>query len=404
MITFVSTYPPIMCGIASYTKYLCKHIEDCNVISFKLDESICIEKNYEEENTHYILSKNDYKNNYKKILKYSEDVLWFQHEFGIWPTKDFVKLIKKLKGRKKIIITFHTLHFQSKETKFGLVKKEYLLLKELLKHIDAFTVFSNGVYNSVSKAFPKFKDKMHLIRHGTHLYKQITRNKAQKRFFDYLIKNSNLGESTKKGLSKIRNNIENSKIKIIGDLGFIRPSKSEELLFTTKHALQTMMPNYKIIVLRVGTVRQEKNSKKTEVIKNIEKFADNKTSFLINTYIPEKLISIVLKSFSAIPSWPQGCTQSGRLAHAMGTGSSVVARDLEGLGETLKQAGYFTAKTYDEFLRKIRDVLISEDIRRGFIRSSIAYSKDYLFEKQAEKHIVLAKYIDREKSIKIRDR
>jgi hypothetical protein len=135
-----------------------------------------------------------------KGIRHSEDeVLWFQHEFGIWP--DDVRFINMLRdlGQTKVISP-HSLHFQSSETIYGLRRREHSFLQILLPHIDTITVFSEGVYQAVTRAFPEYCEKVHILRHGTHLYPEIARMsrfEAKKRIHEFLIGESGLDQASK---------------------------------------------------------------------------------------------------------------------------------------------------------------------------------------------------------------
>jgi len=390
MITFVSTYPPIMCGIGSYLKYLTRYMPNAKIISFDLSKQRCYD-NKEEKNTIYIIDQDNMKESIKKISKLTKDLLWFQHSFGIWQDKQFVQMIKSLKNKK--IASFHTIHFQSNGIYHGLRRKEYMLLKKILPHLDAATFFTEGAYKAVSSTFPNYKDKIVMIRHGTHLYPKITRRKARHILFDYLTKKTDIPEKDREGLLKLESIFFKKRAKLVGNVGFISLNKAEEFIFITGMALQNMMPKNKIITLRIGIVRDPRNKNDVESLKRLEGWSDNKKSFLLNCYLPESIFHTALKAFNVLLFWPDDCTQSGRLAHAQGAGAAVVGRDMEGLGETLKQSNYFEAKSYDVFLSRVKEAILSKDIRMGFERSARAYATEFHFRVQAKKHMKIAKAV-----------
>jgi len=160
MFTFVSTFPPITCGIGTYTKYLSDHIprHQWRVISFKLDEFFASDEALNPDlngQVDYCLSFP-----FPSLPSFSDvELIWFQHAFGMWGEVNdhFINLLKETKrGGKKVVASFHTIHFQSEKTASGMQKKEEELLREALPLVDLMTVFTNGAYRAVIEAFPKY--------------------------------------------------------------------------------------------------------------------------------------------------------------------------------------------------------------------------------------------------------
>jgi len=172
MIYFVSTFPPIICGIGTYMHYILDHIPRSywKTISFKLNEFSASD----EALAPYLKARVDYCLSFPHptLPSLSEnDLLWFQHAFGMWGNVNdhFLSLLKEAKRRgNKVAASFHTIHFQSKETPSGMNRKEEELLRETLPLVDALTVFTNGAYRAVLEAFPGYAKKIVVLRHGVH--------------------------------------------------------------------------------------------------------------------------------------------------------------------------------------------------------------------------------------------
>ena len=55
---------------------------------------------------------------------------------------------------------FHTIHFQAEETSLGMAKRGLETLSKTLPLVDFLTVFTNGAYRAVVKAFPKYEERV----------------------------------------------------------------------------------------------------------------------------------------------------------------------------------------------------------------------------------------------------
>ena len=124
MIHFVSTFPPIVCGVGAYTEYLTRHLDHWRVTSFETDAPRDAASTFPVARVSYELSPTSCR------LPSSADwheLFWLQHAFGIWgkDTDRFTDLVGQLKQKgAKTAATFHTIHFESGETKSGLTMRE----------------------------------------------------------------------------------------------------------------------------------------------------------------------------------------------------------------------------------------------------------------------------------------
>ena len=96
MISFVSTFPPAMCGIGTYTRYLTSFMPEnkWSVIAFQPDEFSNRNGDFEIDGGQRI----DYwisLENPTLPPQLKGDVLWLQHSFGMWGRVNthFLKLI-----------------------------------------------------------------------------------------------------------------------------------------------------------------------------------------------------------------------------------------------------------------------------------------------------------------------
>ena len=398
-IYYVSSYKPIMCGIADYTHFIIRESPagKWGVISFNLknygapvlNNSIILERVW-----YGIPSRNDFScavisEGVRWLSPGHEDyVLWFQHEFGIWKdSQKFIKMLCELDEKK--IVTFHSLHFQSEETWCGLQKREYNLLHDLLPYIDAITVFSRGVYNAVVKAFPQSREKVHLLRHGIHLYPEVikmTKKEAREKVHNFLLYESRLEPEKKKSLEE-QSIFLDPDIVIIGETGFIGASKGSEFIYLARELLQQMIPHKRVIAVYIGALRSEKERSYAQ---KLRKEHDGVNKFFLETWLPEDILPLAHKSFDFFFYWPQDCTQSGMLAHVLGTGTIIASRDLEGVGETLKEAGGVTSINLKQLVAELKELIQSPRLIQKRREKILEYAAKFSWRNQALSHYELA--------------
>lgn len=410
-ITFISTYPPIMCGVASYLKHIIEQLpeDSWQVISFKLRKT----KNFKilptrekEPNTHYILPITELKKAIKKVNQLvNGSIIWIQHSWGIWSkenTSDFIKFISEIKGKK--IITFHTIHFQSNETPYGLEKIEYKLLKNILPLVNVITVFTDGAYLAVCSAFPDFKDKVVVLRHHCETRFPISTKNAKKKLIENLLSLKKINPKLKKQLENLGKIITKKNVKLIGDIGFITPAKGSEIIYLVRDELENKTKQT-IISMYIGTVRDLTDNEQVNYAKKLKSFHDGKKKFFINLYISEKNLSLYLKAFDAIILWPNDCTQSGRLALLQGAGVCGIGKDMEGIGETMKLSALPTVETYGSLINVLARVLTRPDSRNLMIGMARTYARKFSCSIQAKKTLRLSNAVrGRKKRLLILDR
>ena len=393
----------MMCGIGDYTSFITREMPPgkWGVLSFDLQNpwvSSTEDDVFMPERVWYgIPSRYDYSapvllDGLKYLGADKKDaVIWFQHENGIWPgNAQFVDLIRNLDLPK--VVTFHTLHFQSPETHTGLRKNQCQMLKEMLPHVDAVTVFSYGVYQAVTSAFPEYREKIHVLKHGVHSYPEISRlsrKEAKEKFNDFLLYESNVEKTTKEYLHKRRVFLDPNAV-VIGQTGFLSPTKQSEMLYTVGEKLQKLIPDRRIIAVRVGHSRDRNQKLYAE---NLVRMQRNSDEFLLDVWLPQRVLPLVQRAFDINFYWPSDCTQSGILAHALGAGAVVAGRDLEGVGETLKEAGGLADKDLWRLLTQMRNQIINPVLGEEREEAARQYAMRLSWQKQAQLHCELAEYV-----------
>jgi hypothetical protein len=391
---------PIMCGIADYTSFITRvsPAGRWGVLSFDLERygvPLTSNPRVPAGRVWYgIPDRQSYEA--RVILKgletvnasVSNSVLWFQHEFGIWPGNlKFISMLKQLDLPK--VVTFHTIHFQSTETSYSLRREQYDLLRITLPYVDAITVFSRGVHRAVTSAFPEHHDKVYIIKHGIHSYPEVsrlTRRQAKEKLNDYLLYESGLDRSTKEALHRQRVLLDRNTV-VLGQTGFLCPSKSSELLYTVRDNLQKQVTHKRIAAIRIGSARDDVQKQYADELRQKEK---GKPNFLLETWLPQGMLPVAQRAFDINFHWPRECTQSGVLSHALGAGAVIAGRDMEGVGETLKDAGEITDTDLRYLVLKMKVLIRNPELFGRIEESALQYAADFSWANQAQRHYELA--------------
>ena len=407
-ITFVTPYRPSICGIADYAQFVTRESPrgGWDVLSFNLESYGVRLSNdwgpFTEPVQYSIPSREDYsaRTIREGLWPQEGQVLWFQHEFGIWrDDAKFVGMLRDLDLTK--VGSLHTLHFQSCETPYGLRRHEYSFLRSLLPHMDAITVFSDGVYNAVTQAFPQYGDRVQVLRHGTHTYPEVasmTRQDAKVRMHEYLVGDSGLDEVSKHNLRNRSVLIDPDTI-LIGGAGFVTASKGIGPLFHVRDVLQQMLPETKIAAVYVGSLREPDNRVDGRYAAELRTRHNSAGKFFLETYLPRDMLPVILRALDVYFYWPSDCTQSGIVAHALGAGATIACRDMEGVGETVKMAGGLTSKNLGNLTAGIRELVLNPGLRNEISQRAFSYAEEFSWRNQALKHFELAEQLLRSKRL-----
>ena len=385
MINFVSTFPPIVCGVGSYTEYLTRHLEEWHVTSFETDlprngviacgsQKVSFELSLGSGNISFFADR--------------RQLVWLQHAFGIWgkDADHFTDLVGRLKQKgAKTAATFHTIHFESAETESGLTMRERRLMSGVLPLLDVATVFGDGAWRVLSAAFPQFAAKIVVLRHGAHIYAAADRTEARGKLLRYLAERA---QST----TSIADDLLSPATIILGTFGFITPDKDPLALYEIAERVRRKLPGQRIVALCAGTIANRADRTKSEtadLLRQLRLAHDGRNSLFFEAYLPEDLLPYAFRALDLSVFWCRNATQSGRIAHALGSRTCIVGRRIEGIGETLDLAGLLSVLSTEDLADQIVELIRDPESRQRAERLGAEYAERYSFEKQAEKHALL---------------
>ncbi len=316
-IVFISSFPPKVCGIATYTQDLIQSLQSKFGESFKA--SICPMET-EEENFEY-KEFTQYKLNTSDAVAYMElaveinkndniQFVMLQHEFGFFnETKSgLYLLLRNLK--KEVIITFHTV-----------LPKPNQELREKVKEIADFSksiiVMTSISADILSNDYNIPLEKITVIPHGTHLLP----------FTDKIALKEKYGLKDKKVLSTF---------------GLLGSGKNIE---TTLKALpEIISKNPDVIFLILGkthpAIARNEGEKYREHLEDLmcKLHLENHIRF-INEYLPlpELLEYLQLTDVYLFTSKDRNQAVSGTFSYAISSGCAIVSTPIPHALEVLKE-------------------------------------------------------------------
>ena len=178
----ITTYPPRVCGIATFSYDLIQAINK----KFEKDYTVevCavesdIEKHSYDDTVKYVLDSSEqgeFEVISKKINQDPDiDLICIQHEFGLYSEnqKSFLKFVQAI--TKPIVIVFHTVLSHPKND-----SRKYLQnIIDACKEVVVMTHSSSAI---LQNEYQIEKDKISIIPHGTHLVSQIDKKQLKKTY------------------------------------------------------------------------------------------------------------------------------------------------------------------------------------------------------------------------------
>jgi hypothetical protein len=88
------------------------------------------------------------------------------------------------------------------------------------------------------------------------------------------------------------------------------------------------------------------------------------------------------------------------MAHALGTHAIIAGRELEGVGETLRDAGQIVDSNIDRLTLKIRDVLLDPSLVTQIENKAGEYARYYSWKNQIFRHYEMADAVVKQAAVR----
>lgn len=261
-VSYISTYPPIRCGIAYYTKSLTDALNQLGGVDFEVLANLTFEKKQRPSFVVPIWIKNktlDIWHICKKNREAKPDIIHIQFHPGLYGNLLFsilltVAVLFTKPNKSKFIITFHTLPIPSLTKKVDRFFKTKII-KFLLKKSDKVIVHTQKMKEVLLQEFNFNLQKISVMSMGCLPAKNIEINKAKKMlglenkiilFSPVLLRPGTKIELLIKAFANLQKKIHNLYLVCVG----LSPNSTKEngYLESIKHLIQTKkIKNIKII-------------------------------------------------------------------------------------------------------------------------------------------------------------
>ena len=329
-IGFITTYPPMDCGIATYSNYLIEELR-------KLGNLIHIvsETDAKGKGVYPTYSKQDpdlAQKIFETMVKMSPDIVHIQHEFGLFGLHhgiNVIPLIYKFRLSKiPVITTLHTVYDY-----FSYQQK--LVIEAIIRASDVVIVHEDYQKESIYRNIGFF-DNIFVIPHGVRKVSFIPDAKSK------------LG-------------VENKKVILL--IGYLRPSKNFDLMVKIFPKIKQKIPN-SLLMISSSVRMNEYTDYLKSFIRLINDSPARDSIMFLNEKSPQSLFDTTICSADvAVMPYKVGA-QSGIMAHFLAFGIPLVTSDLKVFEETFKKSMCgFASKTEEDYIRNIVDILTDKKLK-----------------------------------------
>jgi glycosyltransferase involved in cell wall biosynthesis len=366
-IGFISTYPPIECGIATYTKYLTDALQ-----SRAMDIYVVSHRGGSGKN---VFTAFDYEDGdlaekaFSMMTRLTPDIVHIQHEFGLYGKHFGVSVVPLiLKFRLAGIPVVTTLH-----TVYDKISCEHrVILTSIMENSDAILVHEPYQLEALRSYYEgkEFLKKVHVVPHGAREVTPVENAKAR----------LGIPGDTKVALM----------------IGYFRPSKGFEKIIRLWPGIVGKHIVNDISLIVAGKIRGIEHSDYRNMLFNeINSSPASDTIKVIRGQISQDSFDTIL-SASDIVALPYSISsQSGIVAHCLAFGRPIVTSNTPVMTSLIKKthAG-LVCDTDQDYIDNIDKLLGDDGLRKECSENALRYVRDNIsWSKIAQRHIEIYKAI-----------
>ena len=371
-ILVISSYPPRVCGIATYSQDLVMALDN------KFGSSFCIkvcaletegaQYNYPDE-VKYILNTSHSKEYSKLANAINKDnriiIVLIQHEFGLFQTKGeeyFIQFLYEL--TKPVIIVFHTVLP-------GPDKSLRAKVKYIAAACESVVVMTYNSAKVLMDDYDILEKKITVIAHGTHLVLHLDKNLLKEK---YGLKGKN----------------------VLSTFGLLSSGKSIE---TTLESLPSIIKrNSNVVFLIIGKTHPDVIQSEGEKYRNKleSKVAELKLQnhvIFINSYLalPELLEYLQLTDIYLFTSKDPNQAVSGTFSYAMSCACPIISTSIPHACEVLNEETgiIIDFQNSHQLAKGVIRLLNNEPLRKSISSNTLQKIVSTAWENSAVEHAIL---------------
>ena len=343
-IAIVSTYPPIECGVGTYTSFLVESM-------IKSPNEIHIISQYGAEGRHVYPSYSPNEDGiarkiFEAILKVTPDIVHIQHEFGLYGELDGIAVLELIYRVKStgtpVIATFHTVDDK-------LEFRQELIVRTMCQELDGIIVHGQNHADILKNVFKTNQSKLFVIPHGARDINPIHN-------------------------AKEKLNLEGKKVVLMA--GYFRPTKCFDKIVDIFPYIVEKVPDAWLVL--AGKMRiLEFSTYKRMLYEKINNSSVKDHIEVFRGQFPQKTFDTVISAADIVVLPYSKGAQSGIMFHAMTFGRPVVTSDLPAFVDIIKLADIgFYAKNDEEYVESIVTLLLNKEIHKKYSQNAQSYIKE----------------------------
>nr|HID58553.1 glycosyltransferase [Desulfobacterales bacterium] len=355
---FISTFPPIECGIATYTQYLTealrKKYADVYIVSHKGGAGPQVFPCFDYEDGDLADKA------FSMMMRFTPDVVHIQHEFGLFGKNFGVSVIPLIMNFRltgiPVVTTLHTVYREIPES-------HGIILHSILLNSNRVIVHEEYQLRTLQEGFGiDLTRKVRVVPHGARELEPVPE-------------------------AKVRLGLPPDK-KMILLIGYFRPSKNFELIVDLFPDILERLPGA-ILVIAGKTRGKEFIEYRNLLYKRIESSSVRDHIYLIRGQLSQNIFDTIISSADVVVLPYKTTSQSGILAHCLAFGKPVVTSGTEGMKGIMERSGAGLVCMDDsDFVENIVKILSDPGLAQRLCENAETYVKNRIsWNIVADKHL-----------------